>query len=186
MFLIILFFSIRIYTLHGKSYLLPDFTGLTEAQFKTIIRNNNLRYVIIDSIYSDDFPKGTVVEQVPKGGEYVKKSRKIFFTLNSWTEEQIIVPNLMYYGMRDVRIILDSYGLKIGELFYIPSEDTDAVLGQLYKGKPVDPGAAVPKGSTIDLIIGSKMASIDMPRDSLSQENDEIIEPDTSFENELF
>ena len=152
--LIVTFISMKIYTQHGKSFALPDFTGLTEAQFQNLIKKNNLRYSIIDSIYSDNFPKGTVVEQVPKANEHVKKNRKIFFTINSWTDEQVSVPNLIDYSMRNARVMLESFGLKLGELVYIPSEFANLVLGQMHNGKPIEPGTTVPKGTSIDLLIG--------------------------------
>jgi len=157
--LITVFFSIKSYTRHGKTFPLPDFKGLTESQFQNFIKKNDLRYIIIDSLYLDDVPKGTVVEQVPKAGEHVKKNRKIFFTINSWTEEQVLVPNIMDYSLRNAKVMLESYGLTLGELIYIPSEYANLVLGQLLNGKHVEPGIIVKKGTTIDLLIGRGLGS---------------------------
>ena len=157
--MITVFFSIDLYTRHGNSFILPDFKGLTESQFRNLIKKNDLRYIIIDSLYLDDIPKGIVVDQVPKAGEYVKKNRKIFFTINAWNEEQVIIPNLTDYSLRNAKVMLESYGLKLGELIYIPSEYANLVLGQHLHGKLVEPGTMTAKGTTIDLLIGRGLSS---------------------------
>ena len=153
------FVSLKIYTQHGKSKPLPDFFGLTEPQLQHLIASNDLRYIIIDSIHTNDVPRGVVIEQEPKAGEHVKRNRKIFFTINAWSEEQVSVPNLQDYSLRNAKVILESFGLKIGELIYVPSEYASLVLGQHYRGKPVEPGTLLPKSSAIDLLIGSGLSS---------------------------
>ena len=69
--LVITFALMQVYTLHGQGKPLPDFTGLTENQLQHLIKANDLRYNIIDSVHLDNVPKGVVVEQVPKPGEKV-------------------------------------------------------------------------------------------------------------------
>lgn len=165
--LILIFSSLNIYTHHGQSTPLPDFTGLTEAQLQNLVKTRKLRYTIIDSVHIDNAPKGVVIEQVPSPGEFVKKKRLVFLTINAWTEEQVSVPNLTDYSLRNARVILESFGLKTGELVYIPSEYTNLVLGQHYKGKPVQPGTLVPKGTTIDLLIGRGLSHETTPVPSL-------------------
>lgn len=157
--LILVFSFLNIYTHHGQSRPLPDFTGLTEVQLKSLIKKSKVRYTIIDSVHIDNAPRGVVIEQVPKAGERVKKNRLVFLTINAWTEEQVAVPNLIDYSLRNAKVILESFGLTAGELVYIPSEYTNLVLGQHYKGKPVQPGTLVPKGTTIDLLIGRGLSS---------------------------
>ncbi|TCO07652.1 PASTA domain-containing protein [Natronoflexus pectinivorans] len=157
--LISIFFFLKIYTLHGQGAPVPDFTGLTEQQLQHLINSRNLRYTIIDSVHIDNMPKGVVIEQVPGAGQKVKKNRRIFFTINAWTEEQVAVPSLMDYSLRNAKVILESFGLETGELIYIPSEYTNLVLGQHKEGKPVEPGTLVPRGSKIDLLIGRGLSS---------------------------
>ncbi len=152
--LISVFFFFRVYTLHGQSAPVPDFTGLTESQLQHLISSRQLRYTIIDSVHINDLPPGIVMEQVPTAGEHVKKNRRIFFTINAWTEEQIAVPGLSDYSLRNARVILESFGLQTGELVYIPSEYTNLVLGQLKDGKPIEAGTLVPRGTRIDLLVG--------------------------------
>ncbi|MDR2927662.1 MAG: PASTA domain-containing protein [Cytophagaceae bacterium] len=153
------FFSLNLYTRHGNSKPLPDFTGLTEAQLQRLIQNNQWRYTVVDSVHLADVPKGVVIEQVPKAGEHVKKNRNIFFTINAWDDEQVSIPNLQDYSLRNAKALLESYGLAVGELIYIPSEYTNLVLGQHLNGKPVVPGTLVSKGTVVDLLIGRGLSS---------------------------
>jgi beta-lactam-binding protein with PASTA domain len=48
--------------------------------------------------------------------------------------------------------------LKTGKIIYVPSEYTNLVMGQLYKGKPIEKGTLIPKGSRIDLMIGKGLS----------------------------
>ncbi len=157
--IIAIFFFLKIYTLHGQGSPVPDFTGLTEQQLQHLIQSQKLRYTIIDSIYIDNAPKGIVVDQTPRAGEKVKKNRNIFFTINAFGEEQIVVPSLTDYSLRNAQEIVESYGLRVGELIYIPSEYTNLVLGQHHNGKPIEPGTMLRKGAAIDLLVGRGLSN---------------------------
>ncbi len=153
------FIGINIYTHHGEAYEVPDFSGLTESQFKELIKQKEFRYNIIDSVHFDDILPGAVVEQIPKAGAKVKKNRTIHFTINALMPEQVQVPNLVDYSLRNAKVILESYGLITGELIYVPSEYTNLVLGQHFEGKAISPGTSVQKGSVIDLLIGQGLSN---------------------------
>jgi hypothetical protein len=157
--IILTFIGLNIYTRHGKGFEVPDFTGLTEQQFRHLIESNNLKYAIIDSIYVDDTPPGIVIEQTPEPGSMVKTNRNIFFTINSWSPEKVQMPDVIDYSIRNARVMLESFGLKVGNLIYLPSEYTNLVLGQHYKGKPIKAGTPLKRGSTIDLLVGKGLSN---------------------------
>ncbi len=157
--LTIIFVSLNIYTHHGEANPLPDFSGLTESQFKDVIKKSDLRYKIIDSVHIADKLPGVVIEQTPNVGEKVKRNRTIFFTINSYTQEKVQMPNVVESSFRDAKVTLESYGLKTGKIIYVPSEYTNLVMGQMYKGKPIERGILIPKGSRIDLMIGKGLSN---------------------------
>jgi len=157
--LIITFISINIYTNHGENNATPDFSGLTETQFIDILQQKNLRYKIIDSIHIDNITPGVVVEQTPKPGSLVKENRTIFFTINAYTSEQVPMPKLTEISLRNAQVTLESYGLRVGQLIYIPSEYTQLVLGQHYQGKPIEPGTLIAKGASVDLLVGQGLSN---------------------------
>ena len=156
--LVVVFISLNIYTHHGEAKPLPDFKGLTEGQFKELVENDDLRYRIIDSVHIADKLPGVVIEQTPKAGEKVKRNRTIFFTINAYTPEKVQMPNVVESSLRDAKVTLESYGLKMGKIIYVPSEYTNLVMGQMYKGKPIEKGTSIPKGSRIDLMIGKGLS----------------------------
>ena len=64
-----------IYTLHDKYVLVPDYSNYHLSELDSIYEENNLRYVIIDSISDLEQPKGIVINQIPKPNSKVKKKR---------------------------------------------------------------------------------------------------------------
>ncbi|WP_439184114.1 PASTA domain-containing protein [Carboxylicivirga taeanensis] len=157
--LIATFVSLNIYTNHGEYYPVPDFRGLTEDQVSQLIEEKGFRYNIIDSVHIDEYLPGAVIEQIPAPGSMVKENRNIHFTIKAIAPEKVQIPNLVDYSLRNAKVILESYGLVIGELIYVPSEYRNLVIQQLYRGKPVEPGTVVLKGSVIDLHIGKGLST---------------------------
>ncbi len=156
--LIITFISLNVYTHHGESYATPDFSGLTETQFIDLVQQKDLRYKIIDSVHISDMTPGVVVEQTPKPGDNVKENRTIFFTINAYSAEQVPMPHLVDFSLRNAQVTLESYGIKVRNLIYIPSEYAQLVLGQHYQGKPIKPGTMLAKGSYVDLLVGQGLS----------------------------
>lgn len=151
---VIVFFSLGLYTGHGRSRQVPDLKGLQESQIVNMIEDLDLRYQIIDSVHLGNVAPGAIVEQSPKAGSRVKKNRTIFLTINALSPEMILTPRVVDYSLRNAVNILESYGLKVGNLVYVPSEYTNLVVGQHFNGKPIEPGTPVLKGSSIDLLVG--------------------------------
>ncbi len=153
---IILFTNIclRIITRHNKVYPVPDFKGLTLSEANELADDNNLRIRIMDSVYSQLQKPGTVVEQEPKKGVKVKKNRRIFLVINAVNPEKTAMPNVVGVSLRQAIAILESNGLLVGHLRYVPDIASNNVLNQKYKSREIQPGAEVVKGSYIDLILG--------------------------------
>ncbi|GAB4285258.1 MAG: PASTA domain-containing protein [Marinilabiliales bacterium] len=147
------FFILDIYTGHGQAISVPDFTGMTLKEVDKIIKEKNLDFVVIDSVYGDEVARGTVVNQEPKPDQKVKKHRKIYLTINAVIPQQIPMPNFIDLEPRAALALSETYGLSIGEKTFVPSQ-FPTILKQLYKGKEITPGTMIPKGSVIDLVIG--------------------------------
>jgi beta-lactam-binding protein with PASTA domain len=156
--LFIVFFGLNLYTHHGEEKPVPDLSGLTSTQFDEVLKRNDLRYKIIDSVHIQEQLPGVVVDQTPRAGDKVKRNRTIFLTINAYTSEKVQMPDVVESSLRDAKVTLESYGLKTGKIIYVPSEYTNLVMGQLYKGKPIEKGTLIPKGSRIDLMIGKGLS----------------------------
>jgi beta-lactam-binding protein with PASTA domain len=84
----------------------------------------------------------------------VKSHRKIYLTLVARSVERVAMPNLIDLTVRQAVSMLETFGLKPGELEYVQDMATNAVLKQKYKGRPINAGAMIEKGSEIDLVVG--------------------------------
>lgn len=146
--------GLKIYTRHGQSNPVPDFYGLTQAEAKATARQYDLRVEIVDSLYMSEADPGVVVDQLPGADNRVKEDRTIFLTINSTQPEQVILPQLTDISFRQAKVLIENSGLEIGNISYQPSEYNDLVLEIQKDSAELHAGQRLPKGSSIDLIVG--------------------------------
>jgi eukaryotic-like serine/threonine-protein kinase len=152
--LFLIFMSLNWYTNHGEFVMVPNVKGKSMFDAKRELNNYDLDYLVVDSTYDESKPPLTVLDQQPAKGAKVKEMRKVYLTLNASAPPQVKIPNIIDNSRRQAELILNSWGLKIGEMIYIPDMAKDAVLNIQVKGKIVKPGLIVNKGTTIDLVLG--------------------------------
>lgn len=152
-------FLLNNYTRHGESLTLPNLKGLSFEEVEKILFQKKLRYIITDTAFIDSMPKGSVVEQNPSENTKVKEGRFIYITINSNSSIGVDMPNLINNSLRFAETVLLSSGLKLGSVIYRPDVATGAVLDQLYRNQSIQPNVKVPKGASIDLIVGDGMGS---------------------------
>ena len=150
---IIIFFivllSLKRYTHHGESFPVPNLRNMDIEQAISVIRENNLRYEIIDSVYQKGGLPGTIYDQTPIPDFYVKVKRTIFLTIYARNPEQVSMPKLTDVSLRQALNLMIESGLNVGEIKYTPSDFPDLVLNQ-----SVSVGKKVDKGSSINLVVG--------------------------------
>ena len=152
--LVLVGFYLRVFTKHNTTLAVPDFKGLTVVQAEKIIDDNNLRSIIIDSVYTNTFAPGAIVDQDPKPGVQVKTDRRIFFYVNALNPEMVKAPNIVGVSLRQAQAIIESNMLVVGNIRYVPDIATNSVLQQRFNGKELKPGKPIPKSSKIDLVLG--------------------------------
>ena len=157
--ILITMFSIRVYTHHGESITVPDFSGMIEEQVQKILEKNKLNYQVTDSLYVIEEKPGTVIGQFPVKGSHVKSGRTIFFTICARKPEQVSVPKLTDISLRQAMNILSRVGLNVGTITYVPSEYTDLVLAQTMGIEDIEQGRKINKGTEIDLTVGKSLSS---------------------------
>tara|TARA_R100000789_G_C3018153_1_gene152897 strand:+ start:1207 stop:1821 length:615 start_codon:yes stop_codon:yes gene_type:complete len=138
----------------------------------------DLRYEILDSAnFNPDFPRYSVIEQVPEPGQFVKENRKIYLTLNPSGYRKVMIPDLIRRTRRQAEPTLRSLGFEIGDVSYKPDIAEDAVLELRHKGKKLEPGDELMKTSTIDLVLGDGSRRYEMEeegQDTTTPEEEEI------------
>ena len=155
-FVLVLYFYLNITTNHNKYINVPELKGVNLNKAKVILEENNLSYIILDSaLYNPDYPKFSVLEQLPKSNSQVKKNRKIYLTLNPSNYGKVSIPNIIQITQRSANSSLLASGLEIGDVSYENNIGKDMVLEILFNGNKLNIGDMVPKKSKIDLVLGN-------------------------------
>ena len=142
------------YTKHGDSITVPDLSGYTVEELDEVLRGKNLRYAISDSIFNPKKKKGTIIDQHPKAETQVKENRKIYLTINSKIKQRVAVPDVADVSLKQALSILETYGIKIKNKIYVPSELQGNVLRLENAGEEITPGTMIDRGSALDIVIG--------------------------------
>jgi len=143
-------------TNHGQKIEVPSLSKLSLDLVEDKLNEMDLRYEILDSAnYNPDFPKYSVIEQIPKAGKFVKEDRKIYLYLNPSGYRKIQVPNVIGRTRRQAEPTLLAMGFEIGKISYRP-DISDQVKELRYKGERLEPGTEIQKTAVIDLIVGDE------------------------------
>lgn len=163
-FLLLIFFCLRFYTRHGEGVAVPKLKGLPVGQAIALLEEQGLRYQI-DSVYQMDKAPGMVVEQDPDASTNVKLNRTIYLTIITLNAPDVGFPDIFDTSYLEARAVLSNYGIKIADTSYTSDIMRDRVLQVTYKGKSVQKGDPIPKGSSISMVLGDgKGASeVDLP-----------------------
>jgi eukaryotic-like serine/threonine-protein kinase len=158
-------FILKGYTRHGQALTVPDVRGLKIDDAIRVLEGKNLRCVVSDSLYFEDKPKLSVLEQNPVAESSVKEGRMVYITINTNAAPKITLPNVLDVSLRQAEAMLLSAGLKIGKFIYKPDIAKDVVLDVRYMNTSVQPGKKIDKGTTVDLVLGDGLQGeeTDMP-----------------------
>ncbi len=154
-------------TNHDQKIRVPSLAKMSLDDVENKLTELELRFVILDSSnYNPDYPKYSVIEQIPKAGKYVKENRKIYITLNRSGYPFIKIPEVVGRTLRQAEPTLIAMGFKIGEVTYQPYIAEDEVLELIYKGNKIEPGDELQKTSVIDLVLGDGSGSLERELES--------------------
>lgn len=157
-FMVIIFIALwllKFSTNHDQKIVVPDLSKLSLDNVEETLDDLDLRFEILDSAnYNPDFPKYSVIEQIPKAGKFVKENRKIYITLNRSSYPKLVIPEVVGRTRRQAEPTLVAMGFKIGKISYRPYIALNEVLELQHKGKKLEPGTPLQKTSVIDLVLG--------------------------------
>lgn len=147
--------SLDIITHHGKTLKIPAVVGLTISQAKKTLESEGFEIQIQDSIYNDTVPPLQVIKQFPEADNLVKVNRTVYLTINRAVAPEIDMPNLLSMTFRNAEMVLQRYGLKLGDTVFRPDFARNSVLDQQFKGESIKPGTKIQQGSEITLVLGN-------------------------------
>ena len=145
---------LNVYTRHGEAVVVPDVKGLKIEQAADFFKDNSLRFEIVDSVYNKSSVPGVIVETIPAAGTKVKRNKNIYITINAYSSQTNIVPEVKEQSLRQAVAKLNAAGFKNVQIKYIPAAYRDLVMGLEYKGSDISPGARLPIDSRFLLLVG--------------------------------
>lgn len=155
LFLMIFFGSLEYITNHGDYLKVPQVTGKNIDEARRILEKSGFEVEIQDSIYVDTVPKLAVTKQIPEADATVKVNRTIYLTVNRSQPPMVDMPNLVGFSIRNAELYLQNLGLYVGDTTFRPDIAKNAVLEQLYNGKPIEAGTKIFMGSSVDFVLGN-------------------------------
>jgi beta-lactam-binding protein with PASTA domain len=151
----VILFWLKSTTNHNQKIEVPSLAKMSLDTAENKLNEIDLRFEVIDSSnYNPNFPKYSVIEQIPKAGEFVKENRKIYLTLNRSGYVYLKIPEVVGKTRRQAEPTLISMGFEIGRITYKSYIALDEVLELSYKGKKLKSGEKIQKTSVIDLVLG--------------------------------
>ncbi len=168
---LLIVFSLNYYTRHGSGIPVPKLIGMQISRASALLDEQGFEYKI-DSVYLPDIDPGTV-QQDPDPATNVKENRTIYLTVITKLAPNVGLPDLENTTFREATATISNAGLKLGDTTYRSDIALNHVLEVRFAGEKIRPGAKLPKGSRIDLVLGDgKGASeVDIP-DLTNQELD--------------
>ncbi len=170
LFVALLFWALNLwmdsYTRHGEDLRVPNLSRLDYDEAIKNLAEMELEGVVLDtSEFDPDFPRGSIINQYPEAGAFVKEGREIRLTINPMKPRKIEMPDLKEKTKRRALYDLQSKGFKIGELTYVPYLGKDVVVEVKVNGRPVEPKQKFDKGTPVELVLGKGLdgGRVEMP-----------------------
>ena len=143
------------YTRHSESVAVPLIKSLQVEEAAVILRNQGLKYEIIDSLYQTTGTPGAILEQIPVDGSSVKKGRTIFLITQAKNVPLVSIPSLKDFSYRQAEAKLRSLGFNNIVIQEKTSQYKGLVLAIEYQGSALEPNQKVPKGARLNMTIGA-------------------------------
>lgn len=173
--LMIVYFSIAIFTKHGQSDVVPGVENMSYSEAINILHEKGFRVDIRDSLYKDDVKPGFVIEQYPKANSIVKPGRKIFLYINAVHPKEVVIDDdnhpledaLKSFSFRSGMAKLEELGFKNIRVVRVLG-DNDCIVKILANGKTVKKMQKVPVNAAIVVeVYDGRLSEL---RDSLQAE----------------
>lgn len=154
--IVIVYFSIAIFTKHGQSGKVPRVENMSYTEAIRTLHDHGFRVDIRDSLYQDDVKPGYVIEQFPKANSIVKPGRKIFLYINAVHPKEVVIDDdnnpredaLKSYSFRQGIAKLEELGFKKIRVVKVLG-DNDCIVKITANGRTVKKMERVPVNASI-------------------------------------
>jgi|GEM_PF-993344 len=166
LFLLLIFLTFGMFrwvTRHGEEIVVPKVVGIPMEQAMEMLDDASLEGVFADTLFDvpdslKQVPKGSVLEQIPQAGSLAKGGRKIRLFVRALGEARISVPDYHSMSLRALQADFKERGFVVQQILAsdrsAPKLDMNPpVLEVLFKGKKLQPGSRIEKGSKLVVIV---------------------------------
>jgi beta-lactam-binding protein with PASTA domain len=161
-FLILAMIFTSWFTRHGEKVKVPNVVGMSAEKGFTVLDDQNLELVIIDSVYKEDLKPMTIVEQDPVPDMNVKPGRYIYVVINTGVKPKVKMPLLTNGSANLALVLIKNSGLKLGRIDSVSSSfGSGLVIRQKFKGKDIPANTMIEKGSIIDISVSKSISRVD-------------------------
>ena len=138
--------------------------GLINKRFDTLPKYDGLNVVKQGELYSDDYPAGYIMDQLPEEGTVVESGRTIFVTVSLGSKPpDVTMPSVVGRNMEDAKLLLTDLDLKLN--IQVREVYHDTVEEGLVISADVQEGAVLYEGQRVELTVslGRETVLAEMP-----------------------
>jgi len=129
------FFMLKQYTNHGKTYAVPNLSGMTLDEAKDFIKKKPFKLMVIDSSFFANKKANEVISQDPLPDDKVKKNRSIYITINNAVAPPTTIPNVLGKDYKFGRRTLEAHELRVDTVLKEFDRAVGTILKIRYDGK---------------------------------------------------
>jgi len=142
-----------VYTRQNQNRVMIDIKNRSLDDAIKVLKSENYRYEVSDTLYTNKFQLGTIVDQYPQPNTRVKSGRTVRLKI-SQPEKSVAIPNLIGQSRRSAELELNQMGLLIDTVYteYNPEYPNGTIAWQYPKA-----GDRRKKGMGIQITVSNGM-----------------------------
>ena len=142
-----------VYTRQNQNKVMMDVINRNLDDAIKLLKSENYRYEVSDTLYTNKFSLGTIIDQYPKPNTRVKSGRTVRLKI-AHPEKSVAIPNLIGQSRRSAELELNQMGLLIDTVYteYNPEYPNGTIAWQYPKA-----GDRRKKGMGIQITVSKGM-----------------------------
>jgi UDP-N-acetylmuramate--alanine ligase len=160
--------SLSLYTRHGESLQIPDFTGMEYNDAVKRAKKQDFRLVAIDSFFDSKKIPNTIFQQDPKPFQKAKEGRTIYVSKYRIQPDSVLLPSLISagYNYDQYKVKLKRLDIKsvVKERQFNRDYEENSILYFYHNGKKITDellrrGVKIPKGATLEFVVTERITN---------------------------
>jgi serine/threonine-protein kinase len=142
-------FALNLFSRPRPEVIVPNLVGKELTVAREILRRDNLRINVKDTLYNPDFPVGVVISQRPISGQKKRADSEVEVVVSKGPE-LVRIPDLIGKTEIEAELALEEVGLKLGEK--LTGSNPNQIEGTVIKQLP-EKNAQIQRGASVTITI---------------------------------